>query len=106
MTLIIRTGREVERAGTPAPAAITKGQRPETIDHYRLVIGVLEKAAEFACRGIETHNCATAEISNEQLACVLAESARRKSQTPWRVNLVQMAARIRTGCEAGECSGL
>src|ERR1035437_10972309 len=77
----IRTGAEVERAGSSGAAAVAKRQPPEAVDHNRPFMPALEQALELAV-GIERHDRAAAEVADQQLVCMSAEVGRRERQAP------------------------
>src|SRR5439155_10396227 len=71
----------------------------------RVLMEALEETPEVAV-SVERHDSAAAEIPNQKLACVFAESTRRKSKSPWRIDKLKLAPCIRSRYEAGERAGL
>src|SRR5437764_15443129 len=105
MTLVIRARTKIERIGNARTATVTEGDCPQAGDNYRFPLNILQQASEPACR-VECHDRTAAEIPDQQPICMLAERARRKSDSPGRINEWEPAASIQTCGETMEYASL
>src|SRR5437773_11832249 len=76
VALIIRPRREEERIWSSSPATVPERKRPKALNDDRVLMEALEETPEVAV-SVERHDSAAAEIPNQKLACVFAESSRR-----------------------------
>src|SRR5438552_19003690 len=105
MAFVIGTGAKIKRAGNATPATIAEGECPEALDNDGRLMKAFEQSAETAV-SLESHNRAAAEVAYQKLARVDSEGARRKGDTPRRVDHRKLPSGIRTSHEALKCPGL
>src|SRR5262245_36942106 len=103
MLFAVWTGGEVQVGGNSRRAASAEGQAPQAINGDGTFFRTFEQASKLAVC-LEAHNGTAAEIANQQLVGVLAESARREGHAPRRVHRAKLAAGCRTCRKTTKCS--
>src|SRR5258708_219269 len=105
MTFTIGTGRKVKGIRNSRRPTIPKLKGPKAVDNDRLAFRVLKQTLESSIR-VESHDGAAAEIANQQLIRVFAESAGSKGNSPRRAKILKLPSSIRTAGETMKGSPL
>src|SRR5688572_8472622 len=88
----VRTSSEVEVGRNPSGACTSECKPPQTVNRHRAFFRAFEQTTESAVF-VESHDCATAKIANQQLVGMRTEADRRQGDSPGGVHFTNRPAR-------------